>query len=356
MPIRSTSTAANHPKVKYLRQRIDHTIKLSVEKAAAHLKNPGQYPLPAGKDNLEFAIVDFFKALPKRKRDDFVDKMKGALTTNAAARQQKYGDLAAVDLHKAAPVADQVKALPVPDTMRLTTDDIAKLKIPGIAPKKIKAAAKPLAKDRQLRQAVAGTTLQFAVENITCNDTTDIRKDEVSISAFVISSTGEQQERNNFFSADFKKGESKAPGAAGNLFSFSIDDSTGTGFPASFAAGVFITEKDLIRNAEAANKLGTIFRIIGKVITIGSLVTIAIPAVGLPLALTIVGIGAVILLTGDFLPLAGDDISEVGADELLLEAPPFAGETFARNLDLQFIDSGFVRSGKYNIAVRWTVA
>lgn len=346
---------ATHPKVKYLRKRLSDTLQLSVEKAAAHLKSPGQYPLPAGKDNLEFAIVDLLKVLPKRKQDRFLDKMKEALDAGTAARQQRYGAMAAIDLRSNKAVAEQAKAIEVPAAMRITGADLDQLKIPGLK-KKATKPVKPLAGGRQPRQAVPGTKLRFAVENISCIETNDRRKDELSISAFVISSNGEQQESNNFFSADFKKGESKSPGAAGDLFSFDIGDSTGTGFPVSFSAGVFITEKDWIRNAEAAEKIGAILRITGKLICVGSLSLLFIPAAGLPLSLAVVGVGAVIMLTGDVLLFfAGDDTSDVSADDLLLETPPLVGENFARNLSLQFSNDGFIASGNYTVAVRWTV-
>jgi hypothetical protein len=76
----------------------------------------------------------------------------------------------------------------------------------------------------------------------------------------------------------------------------------------------------------------------------------------LPLAFTILGIGAAIMLIGDgLLFFAADDISEISTDELLLETPPFAGETFARELSMRFIDGGFVLGGDYKIDIRWTV-
>ena len=35
----------------------------------------------------------------------------------------------------------------------------------------------------------------------------------------------------------------------------------------------------------------------------------------------------------------------MATDDLLLDTPPFAGETFPRNLDFIFLDSGFQRKG-----------
>ena len=346
---------AIHPKVQFARKRLSDTISLSVEKAAAHLSNPGQFPLPAGKESLEYAIVDLFTVLPKKKKEKFLEKMKAALTATPAARQQKYGTLATVDLRSNKMVASQVEEIPVPVPMKFTEADIEKFKKP-VTKKNIQSTVKAKPKTIQPRQAVAGTSLQFAVESITCKEPNDVRKDEISISAFVLSSSGELQEANNFFSGKFKKDDSKALGAAGNLFSFSIADSTGTLFPASFAASVFIIEKDLFSNKEVTEKVGGILRLIGKIIAYGSLVTLFIPAVGLPLALTIIGIGGAIMIIGDgLLFFAADEISEISTDELLLETPPFAGETFSRELSMRFLNEGFTLEGDYKVAVRWTV-
>ena len=246
-----------------------------------------------------------------------------------------------------------METITVPDQMKFTEADIEKFKKPATK-KNIQSTVKAKPKTIQPRQAVAGAALQFAVESITCTETNDIRKDEISISAFVLSSSGELQESNNFFSGKFKKGDSKSLGAAGSLFSFNISDSVGTVFPASFAASVFLTEKDLFANKEVSEKVGAILRVTGKIIATGSLITLFFPAVGLPLSFTILGVGALIMFVGDgLLFFASDEISEIAADELLLETPPFAGETFAREITIGFIDGGFILGGSYKLAVRW---
>jgi hypothetical protein len=343
------------PKVNFLRQRISNTIQLSLEKAAAHLNAPAKYPLPAGKESLEYAIADLVKDLPKRRQDKFFDKMNAALNANAAARKQKYGDLSKVDLLKTVSVAEQVKAIAVPENMRITEADIAGIKLPGKTRAKNEVAAGGIVPGRRPRQAVPGTVLQFAIENITCIETNDRRKDEVIFSAFVTDSIGALQEKNNFFTADFKEGDSKSPGAAGNLFDINLEDSSVGGFPVSFAAGVFILEKGLFRGGDSAEKIGSILRLVGKLLAIASLGTIFIPSVGLPLALAIVGVAAVMTFVGDIMLFGGDDLSQVISDELVLETPPLVGETFARTLEIGFIEDGFIKPGKYSVAVRWTV-
>src|SRR5258705_6603099 len=117
----------NNPKLQYLHSRYQHTISLAIEKTAAHFKNPQQYPLPSGSQNLEKAFSGLVGILPKRKQDKFVEKLSAAFNASTAQRQQKYGDLAAVNLHSNISIADQVKALPVNDQMRFTDAEITEL-------------------------------------------------------------------------------------------------------------------------------------------------------------------------------------------------------------------------------------
>src|SRR5258705_5470586 len=237
----------NNPKLQYLHSRYQHSISLAIEKTAAHLKNPQQYPLPSGSQNLEKAFSGLVGILPKRKQDKFVDKLNAALNASPAQRQQKYGDLAAVDLHSNKSIADQVKALPVNEQVRFTDAEITELheqafgrhigdKIRTIQKQKQKHPPKT----RQAAAAVA-TTLKFVLDTLTCNKTSEIRKDEITASAFAVSSTGVSLQKDAFFAADFKKGDSKNIGAAGDLFSFLLDDSsTGGVFPQTFSVGLFM--------------------------------------------------------------------------------------------------------------------
>lgn len=342
-----------HPKIKYLQQRITDTFSLSVEKAAAHLKDPAKNPLPAGKDNLEFAIVDFLNVLPKRRRDKFLDKLKNDLAASGAARRQKYGELAAVDFGSTRSIAEQAMAIPVKKEMLIGEKDIPGIQIP------VKPAAKDkqkkVANERQPRQAVPGTAVLFSIDKITCIETTDRRKDEVTVSAFGVSGTGEVFESNDFFIADFKKNETKSPGEAGTLFKFGVDSSVNV-FPLSLSAGVFIVEKDPLSNAKKSEKIGSILRLTAKLLTPVAIGAFFIPGIGIPLGSVLSGSVILMIGIGEFLQfVAGDDFSETVIDELLLETPPFAGEVFPRTLEIGFVSGGFRLKGKYSVSTRWEV-
>ncbi len=350
--------ARQQNKLRFLQQRVDHTVQLSAEKAAAHLRNPAQNPLPAGGESLESAIVDMVRTLPRRKQDDFLERMNTALNATAAARQQKFGALASVNFQIATAVADQVKAIPVPDEFKLTNEELPQRSVSPTRKVARTVTGNAMVNRPPLpQQAVVGTILQFAVENITCIETNDRRKDEMVFSAFVADSSGATQERTNFFSADFREGDSKSPGAAGNLFTINLGDSTGGVFPATFAGGVLMVEEGLFGGGDGVETAGAILRVVGKVIAAGSVAVSFIPGAGLPLAFTILGIGTAILFAGDVLLFAGgDEISQVVPDELLFDTPPLAGETFSRTVQVGFIGDGFIKKGEYAIDLRWTVA
>lgn len=351
----------NNPKLQYLKSRFEKTISLAIEKTAAHLKDPAHYPMPANNKNIESALLDFVKELPKKRQDKFLDKLKSKLDANTSQRQQYYGDLAAIDLKSRTPIAEQVKATPAPENMKIKQEEldewIKKVKpASGKVFKKIIPGKKP-----QPQQASTGTTLQFSVESLTCEKNSEIGKDEISVSAFASDNIGTLQEKNAFFNDKFKKGQSKAIGAAGaNIFSFLLDDSTGGTFPATFSAGVFLTESDLFHNVALGQKLAAIFGILGVTIGIIGIGLLFIPGVGplLWLICTIVG-GIFFIVGGQILPFFFDDISSVGSDDLLLEVPPNAGETFTRTVSMSLLNVdaiiGDLTKGSYTANIRWSV-
>jgi len=356
----------NNPKLQYLHSRYQHTISLAIEKTAAHLKNPQQYPLPSGSQNLEKAFSGLVGILPKRKQDKFVDKLNAALNASPAQRQQKYGDLAAVDLHSNKSIADQVKALPVNDQMRFTDAEIIQLhdqafgghigdKIKILKQQKQKLPPKP-----QQAAAVA-TILKFVLDTLTCNKTSEIRKDEITASAFAVSSTGVSLQKDAFFAADFKKHDSKNIGAAGDLFNFLLDDSsTGGVFPQTFSVGLFMTEKDLIHNVDLGNKIAAVLSILG--FTLFGLAMILGPIIGdtppgVLICMILLIAGGFFHFLGEILSLLIDDFSTLATDELTLQALPAIGDNFPRTLTMSLTNFETDHTeGSYTATGKWVVS
>ena len=116
---------SNHPKIKFLQTRYTHTVDLVVEKVTAHFKNPQQYPLPpANIKSLERALYDTVMTLPEKKQNKFLDAIKSNQTTTVEQRKQKFGDLATIDLHTNKVIAEQVRDLPVVDSMKITEAEL----------------------------------------------------------------------------------------------------------------------------------------------------------------------------------------------------------------------------------------
>lgn len=346
----------NDPRYKFLQQRYNHTVELAAEKAAQHLKNPQQYPLPSdGKKSLEKAFYDFIHALPKRKQDDFLEKMQPALSLSGPQRQQKYGVLATINLKINTPVADQVKAMPVADNLKVSADEINKFREGFLSAKKMITAK--IGGKAFPRQAAAATKLDFIVDTVTCVKTNDIRKDEINLGAFATDAIGVNIDKAPFFVGKFKDGESK--GLGGNLFSFSLDaGSVGADFPLTFITGVFLVEKDLIANETLGQKLAAIFAALGVLFIIVGSGLLFVPGIGGTLALISFCMALGFSILGHYVfPAMIDDISEPFIDTLVLDALPAIGETFNRTLEfkLPFVESGF-NKGSYTATARWVVS
>jgi hypothetical protein len=353
MPSNAFLSHNNH-QLHLLQKRLTSMVTLAAEKVTGHLLHPSQYPLPAaGKKSIERALHDVIMELPKRKRDDFTDQFKTLLGTGTVQREKKYGELHAVNLHSAVPVTEQVKNIPSLPVINLTEKDYKELEALIPAAKRKKMGAK-----RVPRQAVA-TKLDFIVDSITCKDTTDIRKDEISLGAFATDAAGLSFNKDPFFVSKFKKGETVPLGAKGNLFSFSLDaGSTGGNFPLTFAASIFLNEKDLMSNKELNRKLTIFLSLLGVAIMAAGILVMALvpPAFWLGMAIFLFG-GVVYIFGNDVLPLfLLDDFGVPVADVLVLDAPPVPGETIRRTAELPLtLLEGFT-AFDYTANIRWVAS
>lgn len=356
----SAASVRSNPKIQFLQQRYQHAIDLAAEKVALHLKSPSQYPMPsAGKKSLERALADLVKSIPKRRQEKFLDRLRAATTATAAQRQQKYRDLAAVNLKSNKPIAEQVQDLAVDDQHKITEAEIIKFR-PKAEPAQKGFTGKLLPKARQPRQAVTATRLDFVVDSLTCVKTNDIRKDEISLSAFATDAVGVNSDRAPFFIGEFKKGDNISLGGNSTLFSFSIDDgSVGSTFPLTFVAGLVAIEADLIHNADLGNKLAVLFSILGVTLLVISMGVLFIPGIGPTLALITLLVSLGFDLLGHYVfPVIIDDFSIPVVDTLVLDAPPAPGDVFTRTLQLEIERSALagLTKGTYTANVRWVVS
>ena len=349
-------------KISGLKTRMSNTIILAFEKVVAHHENPSAYPLPADGKSLERALHNLFEKMPLIKRKKLIDKIDLTLKAGSAKRVQIYGDLAGIDLKSPEPIAEQVKALPLPASLKLAEDEITEIQIyadglkTGYMKKNGKASSIAAA---NLRQGTNNATkVGFFLDELTCSKTDDIRKDEINLAAFGVDSLGNSINLPPSFVGKFKKGESHSFGNQNRLFDFDLVDAV---FPKTFAAGFFIVEKDLIRNSDFMDALLLAIEVIAASLALVGLAMCIAGSLGAPVSFTLFIIcGSVALLLGIIggyiLPFMIDDISFPASDVLTLEQPVDIGVVFDRSIQ---IGEGFFGlstdqfQGKYVAGVRW---
>jgi hypothetical protein len=339
-------------KLDFLKDRMKKIVDLSLERVVAHNEKPQDYPLPAESKSLERALHKMFNALPKKNQKRVIEKVNKTLKAGADERKRIYGDLAEVNFRSSVSMVEQVKSKPVPSALMFTEADLnamrGKLKRSPARPQKLKQPA----------QAAEATEMSFIINNLTCNKPTDLRKDEVSLAGFAVDNIGGELELAPFFVGDFKKGETLALGGNGRVFNFKLTEGE---FPKSFVAGLFLVEKDLLRNSDFVKGLiifCTAASIALAAVSVGMLI-VALAGGPASVALFIGVLVAEFLLgvTASILTKMLDDLSSVAIDTLTFDAPVAPGTTFDRTLSFAFGSFGIgERKGKYEAAVTWVTA
>jgi hypothetical protein len=337
-------------KLDWLKERTNKTIDLALEKVVAHEENPGQYPLPGDAKSLERTLNRLFQALPAGNRRKTIDKVNKTLKAGSAERSRIYGDLAGINLRSAVPVVQQVKALPVASNLKFTQEELDELRgkrkpLPFIKNKKASQPAPT--------QVVEATELAFVVQSLTCVKPTDLRKDEVNLAGFATDNVGGEFEVAPFFVGKFKKGETLALGGNGRLFNFKLTEGE---FPKTFLAGIFLVEKDLLRNSDFVNALIKFCVVATATVAAISVTMLIVGLAGGPFSVPLMlgSLVAQIVLgaSASVLTKMIDDFSFPAADALTLDAPVPPGTTFDRTFNFEI---GEVR-GEYRAAIRWVTA
>ncbi|NOS85939.1 MAG: hypothetical protein HOP31_12415 [Ignavibacteria bacterium] len=335
-------------KLKAVEKISENTVKLGFEKAVAHFENPGFYPLPSEGRNLENAVFNLLNALPKKKRNKMIDKVNELLKAPMEKRKQVYGDIVNVNFRSSESIAEQVKKIPVLKKYSLSAEELDNLKN---SYKDISANFNGPVPE----QAAASTRLSFIVDNMTCNNPDDVLKDEISIAGFIIDSLGNTTELAPRFISKFRKDETVNLGANSRLFTVNIDPFLAQ---QTFAANLFIIESDLVGNREALDNLILVLSIIAFTLSLVALGIVIAGSLGAAVTFTqffitffsAVGLGIITR----FLPLIGDDISNITTDTLIVDGILGVGTEFARTIEIgKGFDIASTFDGKYSAAARW---
>jgi hypothetical protein len=347
------------PKVQNLRSRMQQVWQLAAERAAGHLHNPQAYPLPGDAKSLETALYHFFAALSNHRQKKVLDKILPRIQASAATRQQWYGSLATVSLTAAKSIAAQAAAVPTPQNLRFTQADaeiiIHAAKPAGYSTGKTKPTGYPTGKSTPVPAVAVNPTLIFVIDSLTCQKTSEVRKDEIKISGIGTNNLNQPQNLAPFAAGDFKKGDAVTLNR--NLFSFELDNNSSVAL--SFTASLFLTDEDWISNTALAQKLTTVFVTAGLSLTIIAagmgVASVAFPAL-LPATVVVLAAGIGLQLLGGVFGFAGDDISEPATEVIVLEPPFVVGTREDRVMNFELLNANSdLTTGKYTAAVHWEV-
>jgi hypothetical protein len=262
-PQASGINAAVDPKLKALANRAAKMLELAFQKAAAHDDRASKYPLPADTNSAEAQAYRLLKDLPLVRRRAMKKLLMEGVEASASQRQQKFGDLANVDLKSRTSVMDQVRSLPVPASVRMTAQDIARARMSG------EGFFIPVVTQALL--PFVPTTMLARITEIECvkpSKQLEIGKDEISVSAVLIDDLGNVTAATPFDAGKFKKGD-RRPFQHG-VYRFNL---AGGVFPKSFAVLYSVNEDDVFGLVEK-----TITKLLLEVI----LMLLAILTLGVP--------------------------------------------------------------------------
>ena len=272
---RATVRAALDPKLNALANRAAKTLELAFQKAAAHDDRASKYPLPADTNSAEAQAYRLLKDLPLVRRRALKKHLMEGVEASAAQRQQKFGDLASVDLKSRTPVMDQVRSLPVPASVRMTAQDIARV---GMS---VEGFFLPVVRQARLLPFVP-TTMLARITQIECvkpSKQLEFGKDEISVSAVLIDDLGNVTAATPFDAGKFKKNDRKT--FQHSVCRFNL---AGGVFPKSFAVLYRVNEDDVFALAD---------KILIQLLSGLLLMLLAMVMVGMPvLAIALAALGA----------------------------------------------------------------
>jgi hypothetical protein len=232
------------PKLRKVLTRVVREMELSIEKVAANHAKPKEFPLPSNPNSTEHILAARFNALPLEVKTRAATSVMSRINAPAAVRQQRFGDLAAVNLKTNVAVGEQVRAMPMPADLKLTGADLAKAAgsngalaganadLAGVV-----AATKPKL-----------TKLQLRLHKVKCEDETgsglaELFSDEIDLAGIGTDETGDTHTIAKFrVGSDFDDGE-QVTFTPPRIFT-TFDLTEGTAFPKSYFVTLVLSEAD----------------------------------------------------------------------------------------------------------------
>jgi hypothetical protein len=226
------------PSLQPLVDRLLHVFQLSMAKAAAHLSNPGQFPMPESEQSVEHLFWRYLKKRPRQVQQRAVNQFQQILVEN---QEEKQSETQRVDLRSREPVQAQLKRVPLE-----TKIDFASL----------------FAAQVQTKSATIGKTrfsgVRLRLHQVICVDETDPEggHDTILLGGIAYTTTRRATKLNPFFVGKFDEDDEKVkrfqPPRILNEYHFSDDDVYVTengleipfGWPREYAFVFLLAEED----------------------------------------------------------------------------------------------------------------
>jgi hypothetical protein len=215
------------PELKAVARRVLTEFRLAGEKAAAHLADPGRYPMPPAPTAAEHLFVDRLRSRPRAGYARAADSVRGP----AGVRREWFGDLAAVDLTSATAVEEQAAAV-APAALRLSP---GRLGTPY--------AAWPAPAGRPGRRL---DVLRLRVHSVRCLDETSpefLSDDDIYLTGTTVDENGDVATVAAFKVGDFDDGDVKSYDPPHRFYGFRLTEGRDA-WPKTYTAVVVLYEKD----------------------------------------------------------------------------------------------------------------
>lgn len=235
----SEVTELTDPKLKAIAKRVLQTFQVAAEKAVAHEAESANFPMPAAPDAAERIFHSRLKSLSPVQRQTAVLKVMASIKAPEAKRVAAFGELGKINLRSAVSVADEVKKLAMPTSLKFPmshlTAAVAKIH-GGVASSGTPASA-----------TAVTDNLEFRAHKVKCVDETNpeaFGDDEIMLGGATIDESGDTGKIPQFMVGNsFDDGEQKVYSPPKRLCSFNLNE--GTTFPKSYFVTLALAEKDM---------------------------------------------------------------------------------------------------------------
>lgn len=233
------------PKLAYLARRVANAGRLAALHAIARIADPSKVATATGNTEIERIALARFRVQPEQKLRRGMEKAKAFVALPMAARERRFGALAAVDLKAAQPIDVQALAAPVPMGMRI---DSAHLKHIAANPQLL-FETDDGPDDGHFAPQVDYDNLKLRIRKVKCNDETDgafgseAGSDEISLGGIKVDETGDVHKLEAFrVSNNFDDGDVKVYNPPKKFASFNLRE--GSSWPKTYYVSLVLAEVD----------------------------------------------------------------------------------------------------------------